>query len=156
MLQLRNSSFLLGSNLIWQNISFIIHSKEVISFVRKNGCGKSSLLKIITGEYELTSDTIIRHKAISIGYLSQEVSSYGLHQTVDQYLFSAFTGLCKTRQAIQSDPTNANIWNDFEELGGFKVKTMSNQYSKKLTFSQECLQWNRLLFGTRDSPLYQK
>lgn len=44
-----------------------------ICLVGRNGCGKSSLMKIIDGEYELDTGELFEDPAIKIGYLKQDM-----------------------------------------------------------------------------------
>ena len=46
-----NVSF--GDNEILKNITFEVNDKEKIAIVGRNGCGKTTLLKVITGEQEI-------------------------------------------------------------------------------------------------------
>lgn len=139
MLQMREGSFWFGSNLIWENLSFTINAGEVYSIVGKNGCGKSSLLKIITNEYELTSGTLVFSKPATIGYLSQETLTGDLKLSVDQYLFSAYPALFCIKEKLKQDTSLVNLWNEYEELGGFALETSIERYSKQLSFSSEWL-----------------
>lgn len=66
-----------GANTVLENINFEIKPKEKIAVVGRNGCGKTTLLKVVSGEIELDrndafhSAQIIRSDIKSIGYLKQ-------------------------------------------------------------------------------------
>ena len=66
-----------GANTVLENINFEIKPKEKIAVVGRNGCGKTTLLKVVSGEIELDrndafhSTQIIRSDIKSIGYLKQ-------------------------------------------------------------------------------------
>lgn len=140
MLQLRDCSFYFGSDRIWENLSFTINPGEVYSIVGKNGCGKSSLLKILTKEYDLANGSIVFTRPISIGYLPQETSTEGLYQTVDQFLFRTFPALYHVREQLKQDSSAATLWYKYEELGGFQLEEEIDQYTKRLSFSPDWLQ----------------
>ncbi|MEM7531795.1 MAG: ABC-F family ATP-binding cassette domain-containing protein, partial [Chloroflexota bacterium] len=57
---------------IFTNLSWEIHDGRCAGLVGPNGCGKSSLMKLIAGE--LTSDTgyVVRSSGLTVGYLTQE------------------------------------------------------------------------------------
>ncbi len=73
---INGGSFSYGENVILDKISFTIKDKQKIAVVGRNGCGKTTLLKIISGELELDRDdrannTIIKSAVKSIGTLKQ-------------------------------------------------------------------------------------
>jgi ATP-binding cassette subfamily F protein 3 len=60
-----------GGNLLFDSVSFKINPGEKVGLVGKNGHGKSTLMRLITGEEEPDSGEIIVPKGYSAGYLSQ-------------------------------------------------------------------------------------
>ncbi len=76
--KINNGSFSYGGNLVLDKINFEIRDREKIAIVGRNGCGKTTLLKIISGELELdrddaTDSSIIKAGIKTIGTLSQIV-----------------------------------------------------------------------------------
>ena len=45
-----------GGNTLIEHINFDINNNDKIAIIGKNGCGKTSLLKVIQGELDLTFD----------------------------------------------------------------------------------------------------
>jgi len=72
MIDLSNLSLQFNGKYLFQNINYKINSGDKISLVGANGTGKSSLLKIISGELQPETGKILKQKNISIGYLPQE------------------------------------------------------------------------------------
>jgi ATP-binding cassette subfamily F protein 3 len=72
MLDLSGISLQFGGKYLFNNVSFRINSGDRISLVGANGTGKSSLLKIISGELQPESGKVLKQKRITIGYLPQE------------------------------------------------------------------------------------
>lgn len=66
-----NLSFILGGSLILCNVDISVRYGERVAILGKNGVGKTTLLRVIVGEFEPTAGRIIRGK-IKIGYLPQE------------------------------------------------------------------------------------
>ncbi len=62
-----------GSQVLFENISYVINKRDKIALVGKNGAGKTTMLKIITGEQQPTSGTVARQSDITIGYLPQQM-----------------------------------------------------------------------------------
>ncbi len=58
MLQVKNISFGYSKDKVVKNVSFSAHAGENISIIGESGSGKSSLLKLIYGEYDLDKGSI--------------------------------------------------------------------------------------------------
>ncbi len=72
-LQLSNTTLVLGGQALFQNLSWEIQPDQKIGLIGANGSGKSSLLRLIMGEYRAEPGGVIaRAKGISLGYLSQQ------------------------------------------------------------------------------------
>ena len=76
-LTIKNGALDLSGIRILSNIDFEITDNSRIALVGRNGCGKTSLLKVISGEYSLAKDNSIGTSAVTvsgkpkIGTLSQ-------------------------------------------------------------------------------------
>jgi len=73
MIDLINISLQFGGKYLFENVNFKINSGDKISLVGANGSGKTSILKIISGELEPENGKISRQKGINIGYLPQDM-----------------------------------------------------------------------------------
>ncbi len=82
ILELKNVSFSVAQKICFQNFSTKIYNNSKIGIIGKNGVGKSSLLKIIVGEINPSSGSLIRTK---------ENYSY-LPQIIDHEEFSNLSG----------------------------------------------------------------
>jgi ATP-binding cassette subfamily F protein 3 len=73
LIQLSNVTLVLGAKRIFENLNWSIQKGQKIGLVGLNGAGKSSLFKLILGEYppEL-GGTLTRARQIKVGYLPQE------------------------------------------------------------------------------------
>lgn len=77
VLEIKNASLAFGSNTLWSNLNLEIQPREVIAIIGANGSGKTSLLKAILGQIELTEGTIklegkpVGHGSRLIGYIPQ-------------------------------------------------------------------------------------
>lgn len=72
MIDLINISLQFGGKFLFSDVSFKINSGDRISLVGANGTGKSSILKIISGELQPESGKIQKQKRITVGYLPQD------------------------------------------------------------------------------------
>ena len=73
MISINNISLSFGERILFDNISFLINSKDRIGLVGKNGVGKTTLLKVIIGEQSIDSGKIDKPNSLSIGYLPQQM-----------------------------------------------------------------------------------
>ena len=58
---------------LFKDISFLINPKDRIGLVGKNGAGKSTMLKVLTGEQPPSSGGVSRNGDCTIGYLPQQM-----------------------------------------------------------------------------------
>ena len=70
MLNLTNITVSFGGRDLYKNISFQINPKDKIGVVGKNGAGKSTMLKLITGEQKANSGTINTTNSVSYTHLT--------------------------------------------------------------------------------------
>ncbi len=88
-----------GSQVLFENISYVINKRDKIALVGKNGAGKTTMLRIITGEQQPTSGTVARQADITIGYLPQQMQLKDT-LTVKQEAARAFEHLQQMDAAI--------------------------------------------------------
>src|SRR3954453_99456 len=68
-----NVTFEFGSRLIVEDATWHIQPGERIGLIGYNGTGKSTLLKLLAGEYAPSEGTVERSRSTSIGYLHQDL-----------------------------------------------------------------------------------
>lgn len=100
---------------LWSQISFSITEGDRIGIIGVNGCGKSTLMKMIAGLEDCDQGTIEHPKDYSISYLAQD-PDYDENVTVMDYLFASETPLFSlireyehALQQLQEQPENATF-----------------------------------------------
>src|SRR5690625_3260776 len=88
-----------GINLFHQ-ISLDIKSNDRIAIVGRNGTGKSTLLKIMTGAISYDEGEIFQAKNISIGYLAQ-LKAVSSQYTIWEELMTVFTELIQEEKELR-------------------------------------------------------
>ena len=72
-LSFSNATLVLGARTIFKNITWEIQHDSRIGLIGANGAGKSSLFKLIVGEYTPEQGgAVVRAKGVSVGYLPQD------------------------------------------------------------------------------------
>lgn len=71
ILDVNGVAFSYGGNIVLKNITFRINEGDRMAVVGHNGCGKTTLLNLITGELEPSDGTIAFRRGESLGYLRQ-------------------------------------------------------------------------------------
>jgi ATP-binding cassette, subfamily F, member 3 len=100
MLQVSNVSKSFGDNIIFEKVSFRVKASERVGLIGPNGCGKTTLLKIILGELDPdTGSAWLSPAALRAGYLAQALE-YEPGQTVGQVLKEAVEGLSAAEQRL--------------------------------------------------------
>lgn len=152
MLTINNLSFYYGSRIIYEDVSLHVKPKDKIGLIGANGTGKSTLLRIINGEYKADKGDISKSKDCTIGFLNQDHLSY---QTEDSILSVAMEAF-EREQAIQKEidkvllqmETNyedklvdklSKLQDEFSALDGYTIQSKSEEVLEGLGFKTEQL-----------------
>lgn len=73
MISINNLTIEFSSQVLFDNINYVINPKDKIALVGKNGAGKSTMLKIIAGLQTPTGGSVAVPADVSIGYLPQQM-----------------------------------------------------------------------------------
>ena len=83
--------FVIGENLL-EGLSFDIQEGECVAILGRNGCGKTTLFKILTGEMDYDDGEVYINPHKRIGLISQ-IPVFPEGYTVEQVLRSAYAEL---------------------------------------------------------------
>lgn len=125
-----------GVNKIFDNVTFELHSNEIIGLIGRNGTGKTTLMKILMGDEPAEGNVFIR-KGIKISYLNQIPIYEKTDSTID-VLYKAFVNIqllkkqmtiLEKEMAIQVGLGLDKVMNrysqnqhQYEILGGYEVE----------------------------------
>lgn len=85
-IELNKVSKAYGDKICVKDFTYILLKGDRIAFVGKNGCGKTTLMKMIAGLLEPDSGTIEVGKTVKIGYYSQEIEHMNPNERVIDYI----------------------------------------------------------------------
>jgi ATP-binding cassette subfamily F protein uup len=111
-LSVENISKSFGARVLFENVSFGIDKGQKVALVAKNGTGKSSLLKILSGQDTPDDGNVVYRNDIRVSFLSQE---HGLDesQTILENIFSASNEMMDAIRGYELALENAH---DHEQL----------------------------------------
>ena len=73
MLNIHNLSIAFGGEYLFEEITFRLGAGDRVGLIGKNGAGKSTMLKILSGEMEHDTGQIAADKDLKIGFLKQDI-----------------------------------------------------------------------------------
>ena len=97
-----NLSF--GADVILKDISFSVNDGDRVGIIGVNGAGKTSLFRVITGEYTQDSGAVYIQKGHSVGMLEQnpDLTALPSDTSVIDYMYTAFPSLLSLEAEINS------------------------------------------------------
>src|SRR4028118_415670 len=97
---LQNVTFEFGARVIVEDATWHIHPMERIGLIGYNGTGKSTLLKVLVGEYLPSKGTVERGRSTSIGYLHQDLLSFETSESILEVALHAFDKAKKVQREL--------------------------------------------------------
>ncbi len=116
--QISGGTLFFGANDVFENIDFNVNENEKIALVGRNGSGKTSLLKVITGEVELSRGQIYKNNRASISYLEQNAFS-DENITALEAFNSVFTDLIQKEKELENLALKMNSDHSEETINAY-------------------------------------
>lgn len=134
-LSVENLSKSYGARTLFEDLSFGINKDQKIAFVAKNGSGKTSILKIITGEDTPDTGQVVIRKGIRMAFLSQEpVLQDDL--TIEESIFASDNEILTVISAYEKaleNPEDADAYQKaFEQMDMHNAWDFETQYKQIL------------------------
>ena len=140
ILEVSSLSKAYGEKKLFRDVSFVLHSKERLFLFGENGVGKSTLLKILSGNLMQDSGSFEYISKIKIGYYDQEHQGLNPQNTVLEELWSQYP------DKKQSEIRGALARFLFKAEDVFKeVSVLSGGEKARLTFAKMMLDELNLL-----------
>src|SRR5688572_16321165 len=99
MLNIHNLSVSFGGTYLFEEVTFRLGAGDRVGLVGKNGAGKSTMLKILSGEQQYDSGVIATEKEIKLGFLKQDID-FIKGRTVLEEAYQAFEEIKKAEARI--------------------------------------------------------
>ena len=111
-----------GANTLFKNVNFSIDANARIGLIGPNGVGKTTLLKIMTGEEEATHGDFTINKNIDVGYIAQE-NGLNESKTIWEEMLTVFASLINMskkitslQQDIAANPKRSDLLKQYDQL----------------------------------------
>lgn len=150
MISINNLTFEIGSRALYDEANWHIKPGDKVGLIGANGTGKSTLLKLIVGEFSPTSGTISMAKNLKLGYLNQDLLSYHSEKSILHVAMEAFErqnqlhteieNLLKKLETDYSDDILNKLSDkqtEFEALDGYSIEFRAHEILAGLGFSEE-------------------
>ncbi|SMB98032.1 ABC transporter related [Hymenobacter roseosalivarius DSM 11622] len=153
MISINDLDFHFGSRTLYDKASLHIKPKDKIGLIGLNGTGKSTLLRILVGEYKPDGGSIQMGKEVSLGFLNQDLLSYDTHESILNVAMQAFEEALNVQKKIDQILVEfehnyhddlvqklADLQERFEALGGYTMQAEAEEILEGLGFTTEELQ----------------
>lgn len=116
-------TFEFGARTIVEDATWHIQPNERIGLIGYNGTGKSTLLKVLTGQYTPSAGTVEKGRETSIGFLHQDLLSFDTDDSILDVALGAFERVKQLEKEIEE------IGRKLEQTGD---EALAHEYADKL------------------------
>ena len=149
MIAINNLTFEIGARALYDEANWHIKPGEKIGLIGANGTGKTTLLKMIVGEFKPTSGTISMAKDLTMGYLNQDLLSYSSDKSILHVAMEAFERQNQLHdeietllQKLETDYSEellhklSDKQHEFEVLDGYTIEYKAQEILAGLGFGE--------------------
>jgi len=141
MLNIQSLTYLQGGIPLLQNCNLQIFAGQRVGLVGKNGCGKSTLFRLIRDEIKADAGDISFQAGKTIAFVEQEIISSD--QSAIEFVLDGDQELRRLEQALAME-THDDYWFDaqqrFEAIDGYGASARAAQLLNGLGFANDALQ----------------
>ncbi len=153
LIGLQNVTFEFGARVIVEDATWHIQPGDRVGLIGYNGTGKSTLLKVLVGEYLPSKGSVEKSKDTTIGYLHQDLLSFDTNENITEVALSAFERVRQLEKEIETlgleleaDTENEDLLikytdalHELDVLDGYNIHHKAEEVLHGLGFSNEDL-----------------
>jgi ATP-binding cassette subfamily F protein 3 len=152
MISITNLSYFIGGRPLYENASMFVKPNDKIGLIGLNGRGKSTLLKLINGDYSADAGSISKSNDCTIGFLNQDLLSYQTEDAIVTVAMEAFKDAVETQRQIEKILHNleheysddlvdklTRLQEKFEHLDGYSMQAKAEEVLEGIGFSTQDL-----------------
>lgn len=154
--KLNNISVSFGENTVLNSINFVVNDNDKIALIGRNGCGKSTLIKVITGEQEIDNtldgdngNKIEKIGSFKIGQVKQ-ITFDDENESLEGEILKAYSNILNVKKQmeelekiLENNSTEklcekyTKLCEEYDRIGGYTYKIEYNKALKNFGFSEE-------------------
>ncbi|HYG04723.1 MAG TPA: ABC-F family ATP-binding cassette domain-containing protein [Chryseosolibacter sp.] len=148
MISITNLSYYIGGRPLYENANMFVKPKDKIGLIGLNGRGKSTLLRLINGEYSVDGGSISKSNDCTIGFLNQDLLSYQTEDAIVTVAMEAFKDAVETQRQIEQLLHKletsyseelvhklTKLQEKFEQLDGYAMQAKAEEVLEGIGFS---------------------
>ncbi|WP_341836284.1 ABC-F family ATP-binding cassette domain-containing protein [Chitinophaga pollutisoli] len=171
LIALQDITFEFGARTIIEDSSWHIVPGDRVGLIGLNGTGKSTLLRIINGEYTISKGSINKSKDLTIGFFNQDLLSFESDESILSVGMTAFEKAVKVEKELEELTKKLETSEDeallmeyseklheFDILDGYNIRHKTATVLEGLGFSTSDLErpYNQFSGGWRMRVLLAK
>ena len=125
MLQVNNLSLKFNTRVLFENVNLKFEKGNCYGVIGANGAGKSTFLKVLSGEIESTTGSIVMSKGERMSVLKQDHNAYDEYKVLDTVIMgnTKLYSIMKEKDALYSKE-------DFTESDGIKAGELEAEFAE--------------------------
>ena len=148
LLGLQNVTFEFGARTIVEDATWHIQPNERIGLIGYNGTGKSTLLKVLTGQYSPAKGTVEKGRETTIGFLHQDLLGFDTEDSILEVAMGAFERVKQLEKELEllghelertGDESladkYADLLHEMEVLDGYSIHHRTEEILQGLGFA---------------------
>lgn len=152
LIGLQNVTFEFGARVIVQEATWHLNPGDRVGLIGYNGTGKSTLLKVLVGQYSPSVGTVEKSRDTTIGYLHQDLLSFDTNNSITDVAMEAFEKvvalqkeqhelekILESKEDEQLLTRYMDVLHEIEVLDGFDIRYKVEEVLHGLGFTDEQL-----------------
>ncbi len=141
MIKLENITVQIASKILLENASAQIPDGSKIGILGANGCGKTTLFKVLKGEHDINTGELLISKKQLKAFAEQEIKEEDLHKPILEYVLGKDKRLTELRQREQTAAPEElpEIMEQLLQIDAYSAESRTAEILAGLGFNQEDL-----------------